>query len=136
MEETGQALDDLEPVRHQDTVYEATVPATLCVAAVLARRAEQHPGAGDRVCVLLLDWPTGVARDSDDACVEAGQRYFDEDYPEGYPAMVAVRALRPVLCQGVAPFAYRSRDAPARTADWPDRPGGHDLLLIEKAKWP
>jgi hypothetical protein len=56
------------------------------------------------VCVLLLDWLVGVARDSDDACVEAGRRYFDEDYLEGYPAMVAVRALRPVLYQGVAPF--------------------------------
>ncbi|MET8629699.1 hypothetical protein ABZW30_39240 [Kitasatospora sp. NPDC004669] len=54
--------------------------------------------------MLLLGWPAGVARDGDGACAEAGRRYFDEDYLEGYPAMVAVRALSPVLYQGVAPF--------------------------------
>jgi hypothetical protein len=103
-EETRQALDALEPVRHQDTIYEATVPVALCVAAVLARRAGQHPGAADGVSVLLLGWLAGVARDSDDACVAAGDRYFEGRYLDGYPAVVAMRALRPALYLAVAPF--------------------------------
>jgi hypothetical protein len=36
--------------------------------------------------------------------VAAHQRYFEEDFLEGYPPMVSVRALRPALCQAVAPF--------------------------------
>ncbi|MFJ9461331.1 hypothetical protein ACIRST_40460 [Kitasatospora sp. NPDC101447] len=103
--EARQALNALdEPVRHQNTIYEATAPVTLCVAAVLGRRAGQHRGTADRVCTLLLAWLAGVAYDSDDKCVAVRQRYFGEDFLEGYPALVAVRALRPVLFQAVEPF--------------------------------
>ncbi|MER7768660.1 hypothetical protein [Kitasatospora sp. NPDC096140] len=103
--EARQALNDLdEPVRHQNTIYEATAPVALCVAAVLGRRAGQHRGAADGACVLLLAWLAGVAHDSGDKCVAVGQRYFGEDFLEGYPALVAVRALRPVLFQAVEPF--------------------------------
>ncbi|WP_188309888.1 hypothetical protein [Streptomyces sp. CBMA123] len=104
VKETRQALNALEPVQHQNTIYEATAPVALCVAAVLARRAEHHRGAADRVCALLLGWLASVAYDSDDACVAAHQRYSEEDFLEGYPPMVAVRALRPVLFQAVEPF--------------------------------
>ncbi|MGV9269604.1 hypothetical protein ACWDRR_33680 [Kitasatospora sp. NPDC003701] len=119
VEETGDALGALEPVRHQNTIYEATAPATLCVAAVLARRAEQYPGAADRACGLLPDWLADVARDSDDTCVEAGQRHSTEDHLEGYPAMAAVRALRPGLYQAVAP---RTSTTPTRRSPTPRCP--------------
>ncbi|MFF2079120.1 hypothetical protein ACFVXG_30750 [Kitasatospora sp. NPDC058162] len=102
--ETRQVINALEPVQHQNTIYEATAPVALCIGAVLAHRAEHHCGAADRVCALLLDWLAGIAYDSDDACVAAHQRYFEEDFLEGYPPMAAVRALRPVLFQAVVPF--------------------------------
>jgi hypothetical protein len=140
-EETGQALGALELVRHQNTIYEATAPAALCVAAVLARRAEQHPGAADAVCVLLLEWLAGVAYDSDDACVKAGRQYFDEDYLEGYPAMLAVRAVRPVLYLAVAPFLDDPDAVVADTAlsaalAFAEHPGlaGHRDGLAERAR--
>ncbi|MGA5823924.1 hypothetical protein ACPC54_39505 [Kitasatospora sp. NPDC094028] len=138
--ETRQALGDLG-LRHQNTIYEATVPAALCIAAVLARRAAQHSGAADGVCVLLLEWLAGVAYDSDDACVKAGQQYVDEDYLEGYPAMAAVRALRPVLYLAVAPFlddpdaAVRDTALSAALA-FAEHPGlaGHRDHLGERAR--
>ncbi|MFJ9448460.1 hypothetical protein ACIRRH_42685 [Kitasatospora sp. NPDC101235] len=55
-------------LRHQNTIYEATVPAALCVAAVLGHRAEQHPGPADGVCALLLGWLADVAHDFDEPC--------------------------------------------------------------------
>ncbi|MET8629767.1 hypothetical protein ABZW30_39600 [Kitasatospora sp. NPDC004669] len=64
-------------MQHQNTIYEATAPVALCVAAVLARRAEHHRGAADRVCALLLGWLAGIAYDSDDACVAAHQELMD-----------------------------------------------------------
>ncbi|MBD0694107.1 hypothetical protein [Streptomyces sp. CBMA123] len=150
-EETGQALDALEPVRHQDTIYEATAPAALCVAAVLARRAEEHPGGADGVCVLLLGWLAGVAYDSDDACVAAADRYFEGRYLDASPAMVAIRALRPALYLAVAPFLgdpdTAGRDtalaAALAFAEHPDlaphREGlaehARNLLLVSDTRW-
>ncbi|MFF4821378.1 hypothetical protein ACFY2K_43125 [Kitasatospora sp. NPDC001309] len=115
VEETGKVLNALEPVQHQNTIYEATAPVALCVAAVLARRAEHHRAA-DRVCALLLGWLAGIAYDSDDACVAAHQRHFEEDFLEGYPPMAAVRALRPALFQAVAPFLDDCDSAAADSA--------------------
>ncbi|MFE6052568.1 hypothetical protein ACFQ6N_17580 [Kitasatospora sp. NPDC056446] len=140
-EETRQALNALEPVRHQNTIYEATAPVALCIAAVLARRAERHSGAADRVCALLLDWLAGVAYDSDDACVNAGRQYFDDDFLEAYPAMVALRALRPLLYQAVAPFLDDPDTAVAEEAlcaalAFAEHPGlaGHRDGLAERAR--
>ncbi|MFJ8439935.1 hypothetical protein [Kitasatospora griseola] len=99
-----EALGGLEPVRHQNTIYGATPAAALFVAALLARRAQGRSGAADGVDALLLDWLADLAHDFDDGCVAAGDRYFDGRYLDGYPAMVAVRALRPVLHRAVEPF--------------------------------
>ncbi|WP_404870914.1 hypothetical protein ACI1MP_37285 (plasmid) [Kitasatospora griseola] len=99
-----EALGGLEPVRHQNSIYGATPATALFVAALLARRALCRPGAADGVGALLLGWLADLALDFDDACVAVGDRHFDGRYLDGYPAMVAVRALRPVLHQAVAPF--------------------------------
>lgn len=151
VEEARRALNALEPVQHQNTIYEATAPVALCVAAVLGRRAEHHRGAADRVCAPLLGFLAGVACDSDDACVAAHQRYFEEDFLEGYPPMVAVRALRPVLFQAVAPFLDDSDTAVREEAlcaalafaEHPDLAGHRDglagrvrrLLLVCDTRW-
>ncbi|MEU6971985.1 hypothetical protein AB0A71_30510 [Kitasatospora aureofaciens] len=150
-DETRQVLDALEPVQHQNTIYEATAPATLCVAAVLARRAEHHRRAADKVCALLLGWLASIAYDSDNACVAAHQRYYEEDFLEHYPPMVAVRALRPMLFQAVAPFlddpdtAVREEAlcAALAFAEHPDLAGHRDglagrarrLLLVCDTRW-
>ncbi|MFI9322689.1 hypothetical protein ACIGXI_23330 [Kitasatospora aureofaciens] len=128
--EEARRVHALEPVRHQNTIYDVTAPVALCVAVVLGRRAEHRRGVADRVCTLLLGFLAGVAYDSDDACVAAHQWYFEEDFLEGYPAMMAVRVLRPVLFQAVVPFLTaptppfaRRRCAPSwrsrSTPTWP-----------------
>ncbi|MFD8754655.1 hypothetical protein ACFV0O_27265 [Kitasatospora sp. NPDC059577] len=66
--------------------------------------------------MLLLAWLAGVATDSDDACVAAGNRYFDGNYLDGYPAMVAMRALRPALYRAVSPFLDNADPAVRDTA--------------------
>ncbi|GAA1126479.1 hypothetical protein [Kitasatospora arboriphila] len=114
--EARKALDALEPVRHQDTIYEATPVTALFVAALLARRTTQHGMQADGVCVLLLAWLAGVAGDCDDACVAAGNRYFDGNYLDGYPAMVAMRALRPALYRAVSPLLDHTEAAVRDTA--------------------
>ncbi|MBP0454056.1 hypothetical protein J5Y04_31615 [Kitasatospora sp. RG8] len=144
-------LNALEPVQHQNTIYEATAPVALGVAAVLARRAEHYRGAADKVCALLLGWLAGIAWDSDDACVAAHQRYFEEDFLESYPPMAALRALRPVLFQAVAPFlddpdatvAEEALCAALAFAEHPDLSGHRDslvgrarrLLLVCDTRW-
>ncbi|MGW3077825.1 hypothetical protein [Kitasatospora sp. NPDC001132] len=103
-EEARRVLGDLG-LRHQNTIYVATVPAALCVVAVLARRADRCPGAADGVCIVLLEWLAGVAHDFDDACPPGCQRYFGDVFVDGFtPVMAAARALRPVLYLAVAPF--------------------------------
>ncbi|MET8630936.1 hypothetical protein ABZW30_45880 [Kitasatospora sp. NPDC004669] len=116
MPEARKALDALEPVRHQNTIYDATPATALFVAALLARRTTQHGMEANGVCMLLLAWLAGVATDSDDACVAAGNRYFDGNYLDGYPAMVAMRALRPVLYRAVSPFLDNADAAVRDTA--------------------
>lgn len=140
-EETRQALSDLG-LRHQNSIYEATVPAALCVAVVLARRADQYPGVADGVCVLLLEWLADVAHDFDDACPPELQQDFDDVFVDGYtPVMVAARALRPALYLAVAPFLDDPDTAVADTAlsaalVFAEHPGlaGHRDGLAERAR--
>ncbi|MET8630232.1 hypothetical protein ABZW30_42090 [Kitasatospora sp. NPDC004669] len=151
VEETGQALGDLG-LRHQNTIYEATVPAALCIAAVLARRAERYPGAAGGVCVLLLEWLADVAHDFDAACPPELQKDFDDVFVDGYtPVMAAVRALRPALHQAVAPFldapglgvADTALSAALAFAEHPGLAGHRDglagrarrLLLTSDTRW-
>ncbi|MFJ7250294.1 hypothetical protein ACIQWA_37430 [Kitasatospora sp. NPDC098652] len=138
-------------MQHQNTIHEATAPVALYVAAVLGRRAEHRRGAADRVSAPLLGLLAGIAYDSDDACVAAHQRYFEEDFLEGYPPMAAVRALRPLLFQAVAPFlddpdtavAENALRAALAFAEHPDLAAHRDgladrarrLLLLCDTRW-
>ncbi|MEV7560626.1 hypothetical protein [Streptomyces sp. NPDC089795] len=99
------AKDALREVTHQNTVYEATVPVALYVAAVL-----DHPAVvagGWSTVVGLLDWLGSTAYDADDACVAiAGGEY------EG---MRAFRQVRPAIFSAVRPHLGHA-DADVRDA--------------------
>ncbi|MEU8078781.1 hypothetical protein AB0B31_25495 [Catellatospora citrea] len=108
----SQALDDLEPVSHQNSIYPATVPVAQYMAAILAdprtatdcmfgRRREQT----DRRAPLrseLIIW--------------LGNRIWDaEDSPHDDPDVAAVLAMRPALFTAIAPFLHDD-DATIRLA--------------------
>ncbi|MFD7031523.1 hypothetical protein ACFWAR_26195 [Streptomyces sp. NPDC059917] len=90
--------DALEPVTHQNTLYEATVPVALCIAAllghpVLAER-DDHPDVGAQrhpTLVELLDWLADTAYDASNA---------DDEYE----AMRAFQDARPALFSAVHPL--------------------------------
>ncbi|MFE5143749.1 hypothetical protein ACFRDV_40015 [Streptomyces fagopyri] len=96
-------------VTHQNTVYEATVPVALFVAAVLnhpATAAGEGGQAGARSAsyptrATLLDWLGRTACDADDACVAAGERSSGSTFLDEVPDMRAFRELRPVLYRAV-----------------------------------
>lgn len=90
---------------HQNSLYEATVPVALYVAAIL-----DHPavtaGELDRTVtvpprrptlVRLLDWLGDTARDADDECFSLGERHFGEEFLDEYGPMRAFRDVRPAL---------------------------------------
>jgi len=101
--------ESLGAVTHQNTIYEATVPVALFVAAILnhpATTAGEAGRAAGRVSgyptrVALLDWLGSAAND---ACVASGGRtphsvIFDEG-----PALRAFCELRPVFYRAVHPL--------------------------------
>ncbi|EFL12833.1 hypothetical protein [Streptomyces sp. C] len=114
--------DALGPVTHQNSVYEATVPVALCVAAVLGHPAfavgPDSPDAGPRIrttLVQLLDWLGDTADDADDECVASGERFFAEGFLEENEEMRAFRDARPALFTAVHPFLGHA-DADVRHA--------------------
>lgn len=106
----AQALNNLEPVRHQNSTYEATAPVALYVAGILSDpraaspvNVQTRPGTELRPRAFraaLLDWLGEVAYDADDSCVGMGRRHGFEPYP----AQEALRSLRQVYFRAVAPF--------------------------------
>lgn len=106
------AIGELEPVCHQNSFYEATLPVALYVAAILAHPATATVGPGRRadpetgypVRAALLDWLGSLAYDADDECLALGERHFTGDYLADYPEMRAFRDHRPALYRAVAPF--------------------------------
>lgn len=106
------ALDHgLSAVRHQNTIYEATPPAALYVAAILTDPRTTvtalHTGWNltPRRCSLraaLLDWLGELGMDADDEIVALRARHGSSSYP----AFDALRALRPVLFRAVAAFLH------------------------------
>lgn len=108
----SRALDHgLEPVRHQNSIYSATPPAALYIAAILSdprtiavgsyelmqrhqRERQQLP-----LRAALLDWLHLLVLDANDECLAATQRYGLED-----PHMESLRALRPTLFHAVAEY--------------------------------
>lgn len=103
------ALDDLHHVvHHQNTVYEATAPAALYVAAILSdprttcsvdKDRRSFPG---NMRAELLGWINSVANEVTDAAdiIDSEHGFPLDDYP---PAL-AVRGIRPLLFS--AAFAY------------------------------
>ncbi|MEV7616105.1 hypothetical protein [Streptomyces sp. NPDC089799] len=101
--------DALGPVTHQNSIYEATVPVSLCVAAIL-----NHPAitAGDDnhdaktppnrpTLVQLLDWLGDTAYDANDECVAIDERLYGEGFLDEYQPMRAFRDARPALFSAV-----------------------------------
>ncbi|MFJ8540390.1 hypothetical protein [Streptomyces sp. NPDC093591] len=107
------ATDDaLREVTHQNTIYEATVPVALYVAAIL-----HHPAieAGDfghdadmpprrPTLVRLLEWLSATAYDADDECVAIGERHSGKEFLNEYEEMRAFRDLRPAIFSAVHPL--------------------------------
>ncbi|MFG2721739.1 hypothetical protein ACGFW5_26145 [Streptomyces sp. NPDC048416] len=102
-------VDALGAVTHQNSIYEATVPVALYVAAILnhpatatgdygqeANRAPRRPTR-----VALLDWLSSTAYDADDENVAAGERHCGKDFLDDYPELRAFRNLRPLLYSAV-----------------------------------
>ncbi|MFD8289306.1 hypothetical protein ACFV2B_13965 [Streptomyces lavendulae] len=106
------ARDALGAVTHQNSIYQATVPVALCVAAVLDHPAiatGRSPADGTTppnapTLVRLLDWLGDTARDADDECVALGERHFGADFLDEYEEMRAFRNARPALFSAVHPL--------------------------------
>ncbi|NUV53768.1 hypothetical protein G6W51_12790 [Streptomyces coelicolor] len=104
------ATDDaLRKVTHQNTIYEATVPVALYVAAVLHHPAVAADDFGHDAdmpphrptLVKLLEWLSATAYDADDECVTHGERHYGEDFLGEYEEMRAFRDLRPAIFSAV-----------------------------------
>ncbi|MET8811246.1 hypothetical protein ABZW47_04520 [Streptomyces sp. NPDC004549] len=96
---------------HQNTIYEATVPVSLYIAAIL-----NHPAiAGDLeldagqpphhpTLVHLLQWLGDTAYDADDESVASGERHCGEGFLAEYEPLRAFREARPALFSAVRPL--------------------------------
>ncbi|MFE3072145.1 hypothetical protein [Streptomyces sp. NPDC059247] len=113
----------LGEVTHQNTVYEATVPVALYVAAILDQPdiTAGDFGLGTAVpsrrptLVRLLDWLGDTAYDADDECVAIGERHRGERFLHEYVEMRAFRDLRPTVFSAVHPL-LRHESADTRDA--------------------
>ncbi|MGW5634465.1 hypothetical protein [Streptomyces sp. NPDC003832] len=95
-------------VHHQNTLYEATVPAALYVAAILPDPRTAYSVDKDRrsfpgnMRAELLGWIDSVASEVTDAADAASSKF---GFPlDDYAPAVAVRSIRPLLFSAV--FAY------------------------------
>ncbi|MEU6655807.1 hypothetical protein ABZ904_42210 [Streptomyces sp. NPDC046900] len=104
--------DALRVVTHQNTVYEATVPVALYIAAILnhpatatgefdqdGERAPQYPTRA-----ALLHWLSDTAYDADDECVASGERVCGDTFLDDHPEMRAFRDMRPAIYSAVRPL--------------------------------
>jgi len=98
----------LEVVSHQNSIYSATTPVALYVAALLA---DPRTAALDIICqdgqlrplrAVLIDWLGLIAYDVSDEELAARLRHgFHE-----YPAQTLLRAARPAIFQAVVAFVH------------------------------
>lgn len=96
------ALDDLHGVlHHQNTLYEATAPTALYVAAILPDPkttrtvGKTHRDFPGNMRAELLAWITSVANEVTDAADAISRRH---GFPlDDYPPAVAIQRIRPVL---------------------------------------
>ncbi|MGW2705472.1 hypothetical protein [Streptomyces sp. NPDC001340] len=105
-------VDSLGAVIHQNTIYEATVPVALYVAAILNHPASERGDLGQDTapalhyptCAALLEWLSNTAYDANDECVAIGERIWGDGYLDEYPEMRAFRDLRPAIYSAVHPL--------------------------------
>ncbi|MCX5081381.1 hypothetical protein [Streptomyces sp. NBC_00401] len=105
------ALDHLHyAVHHQNTLYSATVPSALYVAAILAdprtatpvdKRPHDFPGP---LKMELLGWLGSIAHEADDETEAISRRHGFA--PEDYPPILHVRQIRPALFGAVSACIY------------------------------
>ncbi|MDX2705134.1 hypothetical protein PV350_20055 [Streptomyces sp. PA03-6a] len=134
---------DLDCLRHSNGVSPATVPAALFIAAILPEPSTEvegtyyswdDPVGGERRSLLrvgLLEWLASLAYDTDD---ELYGKLLRRD--EVSPEIEAVRALRPLFFQAVAPFLDDAKPAVRHAAlmtaiflsEHPDLAGHHSDL--------
>ncbi|MFE1292738.1 hypothetical protein [Streptomyces sp. NPDC058751] len=101
--------DALAPVTHQNSIYEATVPVALYVAAVLDHPAiatdrsphDAKTPPGDPTLVRLLDWLGDTAYDADDKCLALAECHDGEDFFDENQEMRAFRDARPAIFSAV-----------------------------------
>ncbi|MFJ1642262.1 hypothetical protein [Streptomyces sp. NPDC088256] len=99
----------LGAVTHQNTIYEATVPVALYVAAILDHPATATGGfdqSGERAPrystrVALLNWLGDTAHDADDETVTIAERGCDNTFLDECPEIRAFRDLRPTIYSAV-----------------------------------
>ena len=104
--------DVLGKVTHQNTIYEATLPVALYIAAILHHPAITVGDLGNDAdapphrpaLVRLLEWLGSTAYDADDECVAIGERHFGEGFLDEDRYMRAFRDLRPVIFSAVHPL--------------------------------
>lgn len=103
----ARALDHLnDPVHHQNSLYSATAPAALCVAAILTDpRTDTSIRVGEQgqLCPLrqaLLDWLGSIAHE---VCNDAEATWIRlGSSPEEYQPFREIRAIRAALFQAVS----------------------------------
>jgi hypothetical protein len=98
-----------QTVHHQNSIYSATPPSALFVAAILSDPRVEAPGVYRRgeprrpLRAVLLDWLGELADDVSDAAV-AASRQPGFTPMDDRPEVLELRALRPVLHAAVAPY--------------------------------
>ncbi|MGE7390390.1 hypothetical protein ACQKM2_33420 [Streptomyces sp. NPDC004126] len=107
------AVDDaFRAVNDQNTVYEATVPVALYMAAILGHPAitagEAVPDADKpphrSTLVRLLQGLSDTAYDADDERVARGERHRGKVFLDAYPELRAFREARPAIFSAVRPL--------------------------------
>ncbi|MGW4855768.1 hypothetical protein ACWEPZ_31570 [Streptomyces sp. NPDC004288] len=111
--------DALGAVTHQNTIYEATVPVALYVAAILSHptlQACDDPDAGTQhrpALVQLLEWLGETAYDANDESAAFEEQHVGEGPDE---PMRAFRDARPAIHSAVRPFLDHENAAVRHTA--------------------
>ncbi|MET9610044.1 hypothetical protein ABZZ17_34075 [Streptomyces sp. NPDC006512] len=106
------ALSELEElVGHQNGIYEATAPAALYVAGILAHPAAMtlRPYRDVPIRATWLNWLASTVYDVSDEMVDRTEQYFP-GFRAHNTTLAAFRDLRPTLYRAVVPFLEDSHE--------------------------